>query len=1443
MFAGCDSLLRLPKDFSIPAAAKSNKTVFQVKGTKLPMYYDGKNGNVTGYVWEAANRELVSSASKPGGAHAVALNIKAGDETGPGSYWTTAYTDASGKLAEPGFAPSRPGMVFTLWYSDSECTQRVDFSEPFAGNTTLYGVLAPGMHGGALPTKDNVGAAFWSLDADGTLYIRGGGVIDKIGWDDKTVGMVDLHWSTLRSQIKKVAMAPSCKVQIMEYWFTGCENLFDIEGVVIPEGTVSTGDLFSNCTSLRNLPENFSLPTSVGWTFSMFKDTPIASLPANFCLPVNINNCANMFKNCRNLTSLPKGFSIPKTVGNMPEIFYGCDALTMLPDDFSFPAETVVNSDTGKNRRPFFVSIDSGAPLVPLYYGGCDPAVLNFDWASQNRVLIADSADRGMFEVTYKLVNIDGTWSTRSTALTDTDGMVADIGAPLGGGYGFTGWCADEDCLEPFDFSQPVSEPTTLYGKWTVDGGALPTTSDKGNTDPALAGWTLGIDGTLSITCLRGQTIDDLHWGWEGQSSGHWSGVRASVRRIAMGDDVRAYHMNYWFKRMTSLEDASGVFVPEDSIGAYGLFYGCSALKKVPASLTFPESATNLGGMFQNCTALEEVQEGFALPATTEHSSLMFRGCTELKSLPESLALPKSVSRASSMFNGCTQLESLPKDFMPAVDLTADPDVAYQLTDADNMFYGCAALASLPEGFAVPESVGNMDGMFANCSSLTVLPDGFDFPVAVAEAAKATLPFQCKEETPTCFNGGAESAVMKYTKWADNKRTVQIGIPDGSAFVDYHLPDGEGVQKLWTRQSAAKNSTIRGLVAPGREGASFLGWYTDAACTSKASFPLTVDGPLSLYAKYAATSGALPTTDAPGNDDPQVAGWSLSDDGTLRIWCEPGEVIGYLGWNHADASFSEGKWNNGYWGPLRDEVRSVNMDSSASAINMNCWFAEMHNLSDISKLGISTQAKELRRLFFRCTSLVEVPDEFDIPEGVECVSDMFAYCRELSKLPSGFELPRSVVTANHLFDACAKLTEIPMSFLLREGIKDVRCMFIGCSALRTLPVGFTLPSTVNAANGFISGCSSLEALPSGFALPAGVGSLKEFAKGASSLETLPYGFSIPAGTTSTVSMFEGCTSLKALPEGFAFSNAANLNDVSSMFGGCTSLSSLPSTLELAGMGGVAGVGTMFGGVGAAGYGSENGLPTYYAGEDLSKLGPTSADASTYWLSNYGRALFTAASKPAGTHTVCFVLVDPATGEAETWMSVSTDNAKISRPADPALYGYAFDGWYRNNSFTADSKVMFDENNAMLVDGNLMLFGKYTLQTMYQIPTKAKVKLDPTGKTTSADVQMRSFTPVPLKVTDVSCDAANAASEIVGPADIQNIAATILPEGAKRALPLGVGESGTLSSLVLPAAQPGAPGVLNYSIGLDIPDASVVKLWRDGWSTDLVCLKYTMEPAA
>ena len=1442
-FSDCPSLVSLPEDFVMPTAKDSTSDLknlffvspnYRVNEEKLPMHYGGSKDEVIKYNWGGIGRVLVRPQTGKPEVKAVTLNVKTAGESGPGSYWTTAYTDEAGKLVEPTYAPSRPGHVFTLWYADEACTQRMDFSKPVAdqaqadgsGAYVLYGKLAAGSRGGTLPTTDGVGSAFWTLDDNGALYIRGAGTIANFMWNNLNdlAKIESEHWGPYRDLIRSVHMSPSVDVSMgLGYWFYNCTSLTDLSEFFVPKSASSLGGTFFQCSSLAALPESFAIPDWVTYLGSAFSKTGLCSLPASFRLPsAKPVDCTNLFLGCESLSSLPEGFALDIVVSDNADatsditgMFAECPSLTSLPASFDLPSGA-------KIRRPVFpVDLQEGQPRVPTCYLGSNSAVLNYDWASDNRTLVTDPADRGMFEVTYKLVNEDGTWTTRTTALTDSDGMAADPGTPQHEKYGFTGWCVDEDCLVPFDFSQPVDKATTLYGKWTVDGGALPTTSDKGNTDPALAGWTLGIDGTLSITCLRGQTIDDLHWGWEGQSSGHWSHLRASVRRIAMGDDVRAYHMNYWFKRMTSLEDASGVFVPEGSIGAYGLFYGCSALKKVPASLTFPESATNLGGMFQNCTALEEVQEGFALPAATEHSSLMFRGCTALKSLPESLALPKSVSRASSMFNGCTQLESLPKDFMPAVDLTADPDVAYQLADADNMFYGCAALASLPEGFAVPESVGNMDGMFANCSSLTVLPDSFDFPVAVAEAAEAMLPFQCKEETPTCFNGDVESAVMKYTKWADNKRTIQSGIPDGSVFVDYHLPDGEGVQKLWTRQSVAKNFSIQGLAAPGREGASFLGWYTDEGCTSKATFPLTVTGDTSLYAKYATTSGALPTVDAPDNDDPQVAGWSLSSDGTLSITCDEGQVIAELGW--AD------KTNHvGHWGPVRSQVERVMMDEGVRTESMAYWFDGMSELFDVSEVFVPEETRSTRALFRKCTKLVSIPDGLTLPGSVKDAGAMFE-ATAISALPSSFTIPEGVETTSWMFSGCESLEALPAGFSLALTVTYSQRMFNGCTSLSSIPDGFRWYAHSDPSYMF-NKCTSLASLPEGFTLPKGMTSINAAFRDCSSLRSLPSGFSIPEGMTHATELFKGCSSLQSLPEGFRM--PSSLKWIKQIFYGCKSLCFLPSTLTFSNMSTEA-VGLLNE---AFLVPSGDPVPTYYSGS-ASAVTPSEG----YWGTQNRTLVTNSADLPTGTYKATFKTKVFGDAEWTTWQTVLTDaSGNVADPLLSGKFGYAFDGWYTDPECKSESKFDFDVDK---LSTDTELFGVYKLVVSYEVPTKAKVKLDATGKTTPVDVQMRSFTPVPLKVADVSCDAANAASEIVSPSDIRDIAATILPEGAKRALPLGVGESGTLSSLVLPAAQPGAPGVLNYSIGLDIPDASVVKLWRDGWSTDLVLLKYTVEPAA
>ena len=43
---------------------------------------------------------------------------------------------------------------------------------------------------------------------------------------------------------------------------------------------------------------------------------------------------------------------------------------------------------------------------------------------------------------------------------------------PVREGYTFAGWYADEALTEAYDFGSPVNEDTTLYAKWTEDGGS-----------------------------------------------------------------------------------------------------------------------------------------------------------------------------------------------------------------------------------------------------------------------------------------------------------------------------------------------------------------------------------------------------------------------------------------------------------------------------------------------------------------------------------------------------------------------------------------------------------------------------------------------------------------------------------------------------------------------------------------------------------------------------------------------------------------------------------------------------------------------------------------------------------------------------------------------------------------------------------------------------------
>ena len=222
-------------------------------------------------------------------------------------------------------------------------------------------------------------------------------------------------------------------------------------------------------------------------------------------------------------------------------------------------------------------------------------------------------------------------------------------------------------------------------------------------------------------------------------------------------------------------------------------------------------------------------------------------------------------------------------------------------------------------------------------------------------------------------------------------------------------------------------------VAPTRAGWAFEAWYADAACETPYDFAKTPvengvaeGGTLRLYAKYLAKRGQLPTTDGAEN-----ATWELSDDGTLKIASAPGATIKSIGWDptKADANV-EGKWNDKHWGSMRDEVGRIEMAPGLKAEDTDCWFAEMHNLVDVSGAYVPEGVQKVNRMFFRCTSLGVVSDGFSIPEGVVEASDMFGYCSSLASLPSGFTLPTTLTNANHLFDSCTSLERVPLNCLM-----------------------------------------------------------------------------------------------------------------------------------------------------------------------------------------------------------------------------------------------------------------------------------------------------------------------------------------------------------------------------------------------------------------------------
>ena len=127
--------------------------------------------------------------------------------------------------------------------------------------------------------------------------------------------------------------------------FSHCSKLSHLpEDFIIPEGVTECYYMFADCELLTHLPKEFKIPNSVvDCNYMFIRCVSLWELPNNFILSNNIITCRGMFVDCKFLTNLPDNFTIPESVMDCSDMFAGCNGLKCLPDNFRIPNNSICN--------------------------------------------------------------------------------------------------------------------------------------------------------------------------------------------------------------------------------------------------------------------------------------------------------------------------------------------------------------------------------------------------------------------------------------------------------------------------------------------------------------------------------------------------------------------------------------------------------------------------------------------------------------------------------------------------------------------------------------------------------------------------------------------------------------------------------------------------------------------------------------------------------------------------------------------------------------------------------------------------------------------------------------------------------------------------------------------------------------------------------------------
>ena len=172
-------------------------------------------------------------------------------------------------------------------------------------------------------------------NATETLTFRYKGVKPE-GAYDLNEGEGRPAWINQSDNIKKVVFDTSfamARPTSCYWWFAGCKNLTEIEGVenLNTRNVTSMRNMFDACSNLESLDlSNFDTQNVIYMNYMFYGCSKLTSLNLSKFNNQKVTGMISMFEGCSGLKSLNLSKFNTQSVTNMSNMFYGCSGLTSL---------------------------------------------------------------------------------------------------------------------------------------------------------------------------------------------------------------------------------------------------------------------------------------------------------------------------------------------------------------------------------------------------------------------------------------------------------------------------------------------------------------------------------------------------------------------------------------------------------------------------------------------------------------------------------------------------------------------------------------------------------------------------------------------------------------------------------------------------------------------------------------------------------------------------------------------------------------------------------------------------------------------------------------------------------------------------------------------------------------------------------------------------------